>query len=256
MNGFMTYEKEKCIIDKGKAVAIAQKVLKGKPVPKDLTETEVAYLEKVIKEIAPKKEREYTAKEIKQYFKSTDAEAVTNFPKKTEMLNLAIEAENYMDLEAGLIPYISERLRKGYVGKEVYDKDGVKYIQASRGRPFGTVVAMKFESREDVVIGYSFLNEVDRKTELPRIGLYLALKRAHEGLMVGKVGFEPSPYLDADTIAQLKHFKKRAKAYFYPEKYSHSRGTDPVEYEDFDKIHAFQKLVAMQAKKEKAKKSK
>ena len=252
MNGFMTYEKEKCIIDKGKAVAIAQKVLKGKPVPKDLTETEVAYLEKVIKEIAPKKEREYTAKEIKQYFKS----AVINFPKKTEMLNLAIEAENYMDLEADLIPYISERLRKGYVGKEVYDKDGVKYIQASRGRPFGTVVAMKFESREDVVIGYSFLNEVDRKTELPRIDLYLALKRAHEGLMAGKVGFEPSPYLDADTIAQLKHFKKRAKAYFYPDKYSHSRGTDPVEYEDFDKIHAFQKLVAKQSKKKKAKKSK
>ena len=256
MNGFMTYEKEKCIIDKSKALVIAQKVLKGKPVPKDLTETEVAYLEKVIKEIAPKKEKEYSAKEIRQYFNSTDEEVVVKFPRMTEMLDLAIKAENYMDLEADLIPYISERLRKGYVGKEVYDKDGVKYIQASRGRPFGTVVALKVEGKEDVVIGYSFLNEVDRKTELPHIGLYLALKRAREGLSNGKVGFEPSPYLDADTIAQLKHFKKRAKAYFYPEKYSHSRGTDPVEYEDFDKIHAFQKLVAKQSKKKKAKKSK
>ena len=256
MNGFMTYEKEKCIIDKSKAMTIAQKVLKGKSVPKDLTETEVAYLEKLIREIAPKKEREYSAKEIKQYFNSTDEEAVANFPKMTEMLELAIDAENYMDLEADLIPYISERLRKGYVGKEIYDKDGVKYIQASRGRPFGTVVALKAPYAEDVVIGYSFLNEVDRKTELPHIGLYLALKRAREGLKENKVGFEPSPYLDADTIAQLKHFKKRAKAYFYPEKFSHSRGTDPVEYEDFDKIHAFQKLVAKQAKKKKVKKSK
>jgi uncharacterized protein with NAD-binding domain and iron-sulfur cluster len=83
MNGFMTYEKEKCIVDKSKALVIAQKVLKGKPVPKDLTETEVAYLEKVIKEIAPKKEKEYTAKEKADLIQKYRLNASDEPPKQT-----------------------------------------------------------------------------------------------------------------------------------------------------------------------------
>lgn len=155
--------------------------------------------------------------------------------------------------------FISERLRKGYVGAEITTNDGI-LLQTERGKPYGTAVAIPTDD-ENIVIGYSFIGK-DEKYSIPVVGLYLAYKRAVEGRAAGKHGFE-SPYtaagesfsLDSNTKQQLKHFEKRALAYFFPEIYSYSRGQKDkkVVYDNYDKIHARQIAILGKEKVEAAK---
>ena len=162
--------------------------------------------------------------------------------------------------------FISERLRNGFVGAEIKTSDGI-LLQTERGKPYGTAVAIPTDD-ENVVIGYSFIGK-DEKYSIPVVGLYLAYKRAVEGKDAGKHGFE-NPYtvngepfsLDSNTKQQLKHFEKRALAYFYPEIYSYSRGQEgkKVVYDNYEKIHARQIAILgkekVEASKPKASKNK
>ena len=48
---------------------------------------------------------------------------------------------------------ICENIRKGYIGKKVYDEDGIEYVQISRGKPKGYLVAKKVG--DTVAFGFS-----------------------------------------------------------------------------------------------------
>lgn len=165
-----------------------------------------------------------------------------------EYAKLVIEAEkfvkDYIDAN-GTKSFISERLRGGFIGEIVHSDSGSSYIQSVRGRPFGTVVALK--TSDNVVLGMSYMDPQDAGRGHPIVGLYIALKRAIDGLKDGKVGAE-SKYVKTKAKKQIKHFEKRALAYFHPDTYSYSRGSNPVKYEDYEAIHQRRAMILGEGK--------
>lgn len=237
----------------------------------DLTASE---REEVIKLLKKKTHLDVTTKFIKESAKAyNEGKLVLDADFNNEEIKEAIRttAEAYKFMEAYVNEdgtgncgdeksyFISERLRKGYVGAEITTSDGI-LLQTERGKPYGTAVAIPTDD-ENVVIGYSFVGK-DEKYSIPVVGLYLAYKRAVEGKDAGKHGFE-NPYvvndesfsLDSNTKQQLKHFEKRALAYFFPEIYSYSRGQKDkkVVYDNYDKIHARQIAILGKEKVEASK---
>lgn len=160
-----------------------------------------------------------------------------------EAARLIVDSREYIDgyVKAGG-KYICERLRPGFIGDIVYIPGGASYIQKERGRPFGTIVAIP-DGNGEVVIGFSYIDEEDRNSASPSVGLAIALKRAVEGKNAGKVGYSKRWVKNSAAKTQAIHFLKRAKAYFNPEKYSYSRGSEPVVYENYDEIHARRKAI-------------
>lgn len=155
---------------------------------------------------------------------------------------LIFKAENYVNdfiKENGTKSFISERLRDGYIGELIHTKSG-SYIQSVRGKPYGTVVALK--SGEDIVLGMSYVDPEDINKGHSIVGLYIALKRAVDGLKEGKIRAE-AKYIKSRSRKQIEHFEKRALAYFHPDKYSHSRGSNPVKYENYDEIHKRRAMI-------------
>ena len=153
------------------------------------------------------------------------------------------KAENYVNnfiKTNGTKAFLAERLRDGFIGELVHTNNGTSYIQSVRGRPYGTIVALKTD--DDIVVGISYLDPEDMNKGHPIVGQYLALKRAEEGLAAGAIRTN-GRYIKARAHKQIEHFEKRALAYFHPEKYSHSRGTDPVVYENFDEIHKRRAMI-------------
>lgn len=230
--------------------------------------------EEVIKLLKKKSRLDVTTQFIKQSAKAyNDGSLVLDANFNDDEVKEAIKttAEAYKFMEAYVNEdgtgncgdeksyFISERLRSGYVGAEIVTNNGI-LLQTERGKPYGTAVAIPTDD-ENVVIGYSFVGK-DEKYSIPVVGLYLAYKRAVEGKEAGKHGFE-SPYtvngetfsLDSNTKQQLKHFEKRALAYFFPEIYSYSRGQKDkkVVYDNYDKIHARQIAILGKEKVEAAK---
>ena len=154
-----------------------------------------------------------------------------------EFANLVITAEKFVEdyrTKNGTKAYIAERLRSGYIGELVHCDNGASYIQSVRGKPYGTVVAIP--TKDNVVIGMSYMDNDDKNTGHPIIGLYIALKRAIEDLEKGKIGAEKK-FVKSKARKQIIHFEKRAKAYFHPDVFSHSRGSNPVVYENYEEIH-------------------
>ena len=246
---------------------VAKKVMKGAKMPKDLPEAE---REAVIKYLRDENTKlQYTATKVKKMADAVVAggEIPADLPDEVrEAVQRTVDAIKTMAPYTnpdgtgkkidGVVTYVSERLRPGYIGAEVTSANG-RYIQMERGKPYGTLVAIPTD--DSVVIGYSFIDEADAKYAVPIVGLYLAFKRAVEGKTAGKHGYEPlinGIYdLDANTKAQLKHFEKRALAYFHPDVFSYSRGQEgkKVVYENYDKIHAMQLAILGPEKMEKAK---
>lgn len=124
----------------------------------------------------------------------------------------------------GTKAFISERLRDGYIGMEVHTDSGTSYIQATRGRPFGTIVAVPTD--DGISYGISYVPD-EKKQQYPVIGQFIALAKA----VTGK-----KSNIKSKALKQFEHFELRAKAYFYPEKYSYSRGSEPVDYPNYEKI--------------------
>lgn len=157
--------------------------------------------------------------------------------------NYIFDAEKFVNdyiKKNGTKSFISERLRNGFIGELVHCENGTSYIQSIRGKPFGTVVAIP--TKDNVVLGMSYLDPEDMEKDYPILGLYIALKRALDGLKENKIGAEKR-YIKSKARKQIIHFEKRAKAFFHPDVYSYSRGSNPVHYDNYDEIHQRRKLV-------------
>ena len=137
--------------------------------------------------------------------------------------------------------FIAERLRDGFIGMEVSTNIGTKYIQSIRGKPFGTVVSIPTKDN-DVVLGMSYIDVDNEKYPTAIVGLAMALKRAIEGYEHEKHGVEQRN-VRSRARKQIEHFYKRSLAYFVPEIYSRTRGTNPVIYDNYEEIHARRKLI-------------
>ena len=168
--------------------------------------------------------------------------------KNLEFAQLVIKSENFVKSfieKNGTKAFISERLRAGYIGEIVHADNGASYIQSVRGKPFGTVVAVKTD--KDIVLGMSYMDPEDINRGHPIVGLYIALKRAIDGLEAGKVRAEER-YIKSRARRQIQHFEKRALAYFHPDTYSYSRGTNPVKYEGYEEIHKRRAMILGEGK--------
>lgn len=147
-----------------------------------------------------------------------------------------IEAYKFMlDYEDKGNRYITERLRTTYVGEEITSENGGKSIAMNRGKPTGTVVAIP--DGDKILIGVSKIDE-NEKFLSPMVGLYIALKNVKF--------YEEDEYpmgINAHERRQIMRFRLRAKAYFFPDKYSYSRGTDPVVYPKYEEIHKRQIMI-------------
>ncbi len=129
--------------------------------------------------------------------------------------------------------YVSIRIRDGYIGKY---NDG--YIQTVRSRPRGTLIAIKGENGK-VYIGASYLNPYDKDT--PIIGMANALSaalkfRENNIAAINNNNLEDNCAKPKDKDL-FKFFAIRSLCYFYPDLYSHSRGTDKIEYPNYEEIH-------------------
>lgn len=173
---------------------------------------------------------------IKPEIRATKAEEQLLFAK------LVADSEKFVKEfieNNGTKAFISERLRSGYIGEIVHCDNGASYIQSVRGRPFGTIVAIK--AGDSISIGTSFVSDEDKNKGHPIVGLALALKRAIERRDSNI--FLLDKKIKSKARKQAEHFEKRAKAYFHPEVYSHSRGSNPVVYENYDEIHERRKMI-------------
>ena len=140
----------------------------------------------------------------------------------------------YLYLDKCGVKHVTERLRPGYVGMEYEAPNGAKTYQMIRGVPYGTLVSIPTDNGKSVV-GINYIDKADRFAT-PVVGEYLALKEALRLKGEGMCGYDKNQ-VRKEAKAQIEHFYKRSLAYWNPSVYSHSRGTDPVKYSNFDKIH-------------------
>lgn len=151
------------------------------------------------------------------------------------------------------------RVRDGFIGKEL-DDSGYR-LQLERGKPRGTMVAVKGEDK-NVFIGHIYLKPGDK--DVPAVGQFLALmdavarrerKRPGEEILLQKTGLEAADYLASEdgfihiAVPEPKDMKNmndrkleeffriRAMCYFWPDVYSHTRGSDKIIYPNYEHIH-------------------
>ena len=139
----------------------------------------------------------------------------------------------YLYLEKCGIKHVTERLRPGFIGMETKDTYTVTQ-QVSRGAPYGTLVSIPGLNGKSTV-GISYYDEIGRFAT-PICSEYLALKKALQNKKNGINGTDKES-LRKESKAQFEHFYKRSLAYWNPDKYSYSRGSEPIEYENFENIH-------------------
>lgn len=147
--------------------------------------------------------------------------------KKETRIKARDEAQKYVDdfhKKYGNNAYISLRIRDGFIGKEI----GGGNLQLTRTKPRGTMVAIKGEEDGEVKIGWTYLNKEDE--DIPIVGIAEALKFAQID--------ETKKLKNKNDKDLFDFFMVRAKCYFYPEKYSHSRGTEKIDYPNYDKVHS------------------
>lgn len=145
----------------------------------------------------------------------------------------------YLYLDKCGIKHVTERLRPGFIGMETKDTYTVTQ-QVTRGAPYGTLVSIPGLNGKSTV-GISYYDEIGRFAT-PIRSEYIALKKALLNKERGINGTDKES-LRKEAKSQFEHFYKRSLAYWNPDKYSYSRGTEPVEYENFDKIHENQTKI-------------
>lgn len=130
--------------------------------------------------------------------------------------------------------YISQRLRLGYVGCNLNSNVNVEFMQLTPGPELGFTAAVFDEASKKIYIGVSYISPDETLVD-PIIGQAIALKRAIENKEKGLDGILPSKR--ALYRKALDYFYDRAKRYFIPEEFSHSRGKNPVKDGNFDQTH-------------------
>ena len=155
------------------------------------------------------------------------------------------------DVKKKGINYIAIRIRDGFIGKEL-SADG-RVLQPYRSRPRGTMVAFKDPDNENILrIGVSYLNNVEDR-DIPVAGVAEALKYAlmkndkYVSITLSKPEDKIRSYefvnedsyntMSDNDKELLMFFRIRALCYFYPDLYSHSRGSEKIEYPNYEKIH-------------------
>lgn len=119
---------------------------------------------------------------------------------------------------------VSERLRKGssYIGKIVYDENGTKYVQCSRGPSIGTIICTGLEEDgETPKIGYALIHPTEDGKISWKDAQDLARERANG------TASTPNPILPSSCKQQYNHFVERVQRYFNPEKFSKKAETRP-----------------------------
>lgn len=187
------------------------------------------------------KKRFYNAKQVKRLGHRVLKDEITigelnDLPADVkDAVMLYVDAYSYMlKFEETGEKYVSERLRKNYIGELVSDTKGNKCIATTRGKPTGTIIAMP-DGEGGLKFGVSHVSTTE-KYESPIVGLFLAIRDVTSEDEVLKT-------LSPHEKKQFERFKLRSMAYFYPDKYSYSRGTDPVVYPNYEEIHKRQVLI-------------
>lgn len=181
-----------------------------------------------------KKKTRYSTRDIKRIADNVANVKTDELPKDVyEAVQDLISAKEFMASHNQ--KFIAERLRTAYIGEDCFTEDGTQYIAMNRGKPTGTLVAVFDSEKKELVFGISLISD-NEKYATPIVGL----KRAYERALTGNNAIFG---LDGHERKQFERFKLRAMAYFMPEKYSHSRGTDPVSYPNYEKIHARQVMI-------------
>lgn len=182
------------------------------------------------KEVIEKERKERIQREKEQKEKAT--EYVENFRKKGNK-------------------YIAIRIRNGFIGKEL-TADG-RILQPYRTKPRGTIVAFKDPENENILrIGISYLNGYKDK-DIPIVGIAESIKYALEenkdyvSITLSKpedkirsyefINKDSYDMMSKNDKELLDFFRIRALCYFYPDLYSHSRGSEKIEYPNYEKIH-------------------
>jgi hypothetical protein len=148
--------------------------------------------------------------------------------KREARIKARDEAQKFVDefrKEHGNNGFISLRIRDGFIGKEV----GNGRLQLERTKPRGTLVAIKGENGE-VFIGSVYKSNKD--DDVPIVGIAEALKDA----IARKEGKKGRALKNKD-LDLWNFFYIRSRCYFFPEIYSHTRGTSKLSYPNYDIIH-------------------
>ncbi len=155
--------------------------------------------------------------------------------------------------------FMTERLRTYYVGETIKCNAGFEIWAPCRGKPTGTIVAIKTDW--GIAFGISKISKVE-KYPTAIVGQWLALENAilakdsAEKQGVEKKEGECQTYvmdgnfniLNGHEKRQFERFILRAKCYFYPEEFSFSRGKNKVSYPNYDEIHRRQTIILGQEK--------
>lgn len=154
------------------------------------------------------------------------------------------ESRDFLDEVAAKERYSTGTFRYGFIGNKVWTEEGSEFVQVSRGKPYGYIVAVYDEKSKKIYVGFTYVSDEEQYAH-PIIGQAIALKRAIDNRTKGVdiEIYEGLPYLKSGDKLQFKHFKERAYRYFRPDEFSHSRGTTPIEESNFDSIHVWQYIV-------------
>ena len=122
-----------------------------------------------------------------------------------------------------------ERLREYTVGSLVNNS-----VMVDRANARGICLSYFNPETKEISTGVSYLNTTENYF-MPTIGVAEALKDA-------LANAEDKKPIKDEYKSQYNHFVMRSKAYFLPEVYSYSRGSNPLDY--FDKnLDKRQKLI-------------
>lgn len=127
--------------------------------------------------------------------------------------------------------YIAIRIRNGYIGKPL-DKSN-KNFQTERGKPYGTLVAIKGKDNT-VHVGFSYLKPNEK--DIPIVGVAQALKKAVK-FYLSDITIDYKQLKNKNDRDLANFFVTRALCYFWPEEYSYSRGKNKIVYKNYEKIH-------------------
>ena len=187
---------------------------------------------------------EQTDCSLDEFVKKNNALSADEAKELFNAANNLIESRKYLDDIRKQTKICVDTFRYGYIGKTISDANGSEYTQTRRGKPYGYLAAI--QDGDKLYVGYTLLSDKE-KFPHPIIGQAIALKNAYANKEDGltfedvlkreKQGAGRNPYLNGESVSMLKHFYDRARRYFFPNKYSFSRGSDPIQDPKFIGIH-------------------
>ena len=121
---------------------------------------------------------------------------------------------------------IIEYLRKGFIGMKVFDKDGTEYVQVSRNKPYGMLIAKK--EGDEIKVGYSCLDErMNENGTIDNFNMDTAWEKTFKRIENG----EYVTNAPAKIKTQLNRFIKRAFVAFKQDEAFEKEQWDKEKYE-------------------------